>query len=606
MGFKREESKRIREDLRWTLSALAKQLNVSSRTVSNWECGKTVPSEKKIYEIANILGIGVDKISDIKSVPISPAASKLKTSTKSWLSLFKETKQNTKKEIHQISHTIEKLYNKLNDASIVISGLLRSVHFPVYIKDVDNKYIMVNNAFLEYTSAKEDSSVFGKNDYQFFSREEAHKNLTEDQNVLLSCNPVVNREDFIPGTRKKRWGLITKKLIYDDDDGQIAGIVGVFVDITERKAAEKRRSILEYALNKVPFLIWLQDEYRNNVFVNDYFAEALDIAKQDVYAKTKKWTDLQGSVFLKNRNEQLQNCKKFPIAFDYSLVLNGEKERFFRERIYKCSEKYKIGIVHDITEFLELETIKNDLIRLSDALEEIVSLSRYNEETDSWKVEYINNALISLSGLNQEKVLEDYKVWLKIIHPHDLNIYQEWYNKETYPKEIEYRILHQQTGEIVWIRHKQYKLDNKLYSTVKNITLQKKLESRQKELIGYNSIILSYLDKSILAYWIQELKPKNRILFVNDGYAKLYGVKKKEFYNNNLLWKDFVHPDDVEIVDREINKRTKVFLSNNKYKDTSLTYRIIDSDGCQKKIEATLTVLYVDEKLIIGGFIREI
>ena len=45
---------------------------------------------------------------------------------------------------------------------------------------------------------------------------------------------------YIPGTRKKGWGLISKIPILDLK-GNIAGIVGTIVNITERKIAENTR-----------------------------------------------------------------------------------------------------------------------------------------------------------------------------------------------------------------------------------------------------------------------------------------------------------------------------------------------------------------------------
>ena len=67
---------------------------------------------------------------------------------------------------------------------------------------------------------------------------EAKENHDQDYNILLTGKSIIKQENYIPGSRKKKWGLINKTPIFDIT-GKITGIMSSFIDITDRKLAEK-------------------------------------------------------------------------------------------------------------------------------------------------------------------------------------------------------------------------------------------------------------------------------------------------------------------------------------------------------------------------------
>ncbi|MCF7791161.1 MAG: PAS domain-containing protein [Victivallales bacterium] len=607
MKFNKVQFEYQRKKLRWSYAAIARKMSVNRKTVSNWEKGITKPSEKKILQLAKILKIPVGKISDLGPKNSTPLD--LNNITESWMSLFKlEQKEDAEKKVDYISYSLRDLYKKLNNASIIINAILNSINFPVYIKNKSNNFIMVNKAFLDNISYDtEDLSFtkFKRNDENFFTKDEAKINFTEDMEVMINKTPVLGKEDFIPGTRKKRWGMINKIPI-SEESGNIVGLIGVFFDITRRKNEEKRRLLMENALNNIPLFVWLKNiETDKFLFVNDHLADFFNIDKSEVYSNTKKWNSIRNSNLLKERMEKLNKCRTFPATLIYKANLGEEK--YFRESIFKYKDIYMTGACEDVTDRYRLYELKDNLNKLFDISDEAVVLRQFNEIDNKWQNIYINKAVYKITGLNPDKLKNDSTSWHNILHPFDRQNVLSWLNEETvYPREKEYRIIHFETNNTVWIHHKLYRFKNKIYSIISDITKRKQLENKNLNLLEYNESLVTYLDSTIDGFFIQEIKPEIKMLYVSDGYAELYGRPKEDFYNNPHLWEEFIHPDDKE----EILKKSHFYLESyqkNIFKEKYFNYRIINSNGETAKVGCIFNILAKkEEKPVIFGYIRRI
>ena len=107
----------------------------------------------------------------------------------------------------------------------------------------------------------------------FFTIEEAKKNTMEDAQVLKTGIAIENREYYIPGTRRKQVGLISKFPIFDDAN-MIIGIAATFIDITNRITRENKNKILSEIIQKLPLGVSVsQNRTRFNepFFVNSAF-----------------------------------------------------------------------------------------------------------------------------------------------------------------------------------------------------------------------------------------------------------------------------------------------------------------------------------------------
>ena len=58
---------KLRRRQGWSQTFLAKKLNVSDKTIKNWESNASAPSAENIIELANVFGISADNILGIAS-----------------------------------------------------------------------------------------------------------------------------------------------------------------------------------------------------------------------------------------------------------------------------------------------------------------------------------------------------------------------------------------------------------------------------------------------------------------------------------------------------------------------------------------------------------
>ena len=65
MKFYKEKFRSIRKRQGLSSEALSNIANISRQSISKWENGKSIPSFKKIQQLAKVLGVNASEISDI-------------------------------------------------------------------------------------------------------------------------------------------------------------------------------------------------------------------------------------------------------------------------------------------------------------------------------------------------------------------------------------------------------------------------------------------------------------------------------------------------------------------------------------------------------------
>jgi PAS domain S-box-containing protein len=121
--------------------------------------------------------------------------------------------------------------------------LLRTLvdHLPVavYVKDAHGRKTLANTIDVAAMRAASESDILGKTDFDFYPPELAAAFHADDQRVITTGQPILNREEAIRRADGSRGWALTSKLPLHDRDGYVTGLVGIGLDITERKRAEE-------------------------------------------------------------------------------------------------------------------------------------------------------------------------------------------------------------------------------------------------------------------------------------------------------------------------------------------------------------------------------
>ena len=120
--------------------------------------------------------------------------------------------------------------------------LLRTLidHLPdaIYAKDTLGRITLANPADLRTLGRTLETEVLGQDDAAFYPPEVAAKFLADDQAVMGTGQPVLNREESFTDAQGNQIWVLSSKLPLCAADGQVIGLVGVGHDITARKQAE--------------------------------------------------------------------------------------------------------------------------------------------------------------------------------------------------------------------------------------------------------------------------------------------------------------------------------------------------------------------------------
>ena len=163
----------------------------------------------------------------------------------------------------------------LNVEQYFMDALMDNVPAYIYFKDHESRFIRVNNAHAQSLGLSDSGQAVGKTDFDFFTEEHAQQAF-EDEQVVIGTGQLISKEEKetrhdLPDT----WVSTTKQPLRDRD-GNIIGILGISVDITERKRAEKKleerlaveRNLLSALLDNLPDLIYVKDMQGRKIISN--------------------------------------------------------------------------------------------------------------------------------------------------------------------------------------------------------------------------------------------------------------------------------------------------------------------------------------------------
>jgi len=118
----------------------------------------------------------------------------------------------------------------------------------IYYKNRENKFVRVNQSLADIMGKPKDQ-LEGKSLSDIYTKEEAEAYWRDDKEVIDTGNPKLNIVESVETSKGRLWVQVNK-VPYRDALGQIEGIIGFAVDITERRRAEEEKEKLIAELQK--------------------------------------------------------------------------------------------------------------------------------------------------------------------------------------------------------------------------------------------------------------------------------------------------------------------------------------------------------------------
>jgi PAS domain S-box-containing protein len=136
-----------------------------------------------------------------------------------------------------ILHAVEKkkAADSLHESESEAKAFLENLPQKVFFKDRNSVYMFCNRNYAQDLKIQSEE-IKGKTDFDFYPKKLAEKYRADDKRILKSGNTEGIDEEYIQD--KKRVYVHTVKTPLRDEKGNVAGILGTFWDITDRKQIE--------------------------------------------------------------------------------------------------------------------------------------------------------------------------------------------------------------------------------------------------------------------------------------------------------------------------------------------------------------------------------
>ncbi len=221
-------------------------------------------------------------------------------------------------------HGRERIEAKQRDHVLFLQSLLNSISSPIFYKNLEGQYLGCNRAFEQYLG-KAEKEIVGRTAYELFAQEEADEYERTDTLLLRKQGNQVYETTLRYADGSIR-DVMVSKTTFSNANGGVAGLVGIVVDISERKHAEME------------------------------MRQAKDLAEQANHAK---------SAFLANMSHELRTPLNAIIGYSEllqeDLADSGDDALTSDAKKIHAAGRHLLGLINDVLDISKIEAGRMDL-----------------------------------------------------------------------------------------------------------------------------------------------------------------------------------------------------------------------------------------------------
>lgn len=351
--------------------------------------------------------------------------------------------------------------------------------------------------------------------------------------------------------------------VLKDDKGAVFEIILSTKDITEKKLAKKHLNELALVASKTSDLVFITDSKGQITWVNPAFEEKMEIPLESLnHRLVTEVLGKEGSSAEQKKALEMAIKSSTP-AFLHCLVHSHSGEPVWLElsldpvfnEVGHCS--HFIGIAKDISQRLEREK------ELADIKEILLTTNRV-AKIGAWSYDVASDTVF-WSDVTKEihEVEPDFQPTVEKV----VGFYQDGHSRQRYFEvgmnaiqngigyDEEFKIVSAK-GNDVWVRTiGQVEWEDgkckRLFGTFQNIDVFKAAEARVQEA---SALLKNLTDQApgVMYQYVLMDSGHAYFPFISQGLEKLMGLSPEEAKSNPNLLSDWMHPDDLERVNKAI------------------------------------------------------
>jgi diguanylate cyclase (GGDEF)-like protein/PAS domain S-box-containing protein len=297
--------------------------------------------------------------------------------------------------------------------------------------------------------------------------EDRERVLAEDERTNRTGEPFVMEYRQFAKDGHLVW-IRDEATLVRDEEGQPLYWLGVQVDITERKQAEKALADAEQRyrtlVEQIPAVTYIDpvDDPDTSLYTSPEIERMLGYTPEE-WIEGKQWPK---RLHPEDRERILAADERFeagdgePFSEEYRLLARDGSVVWVREEAVLLKAEmgeplYWQGVIFDISEQKEAEQQLREAEKRYRALVENIPVVAYTQEVGNLTTAvYISPRMEDLTGYRPEEFEEDPELWYGVVHPDDrwaVAAEDERTERTGDPFAMEYRMVHRE-GHVLWVR----------------------------------------------------------------------------------------------------------------------------------------------------------
>ena len=244
----------------------------------------------------------------------------------------------------------------------MLQQVLDTVPVRVFWKDRDSVYLGCNRLFAVDAGFASVDDIVGKTDFDMPWRDLADKYRADDHDVINTGTPKLDYEEPQMIFDGRTLWLRVSKVTLKDEQHRIIGVMGAYMDITDRRNAEEgmreRESLYRTIFEECPFSVVLSNLSGAFVDVNEKFVQIMGVPKDEAISRTPIELDIMDQA---TQNSVLDGVRQLGGALDgfeiQARTRGGEtKHALISSALVKIKDETLIlSILNDITDRKQAE-----------------------------------------------------------------------------------------------------------------------------------------------------------------------------------------------------------------------------------------------------------
>ena len=307
----------------------------------------------------------------------------------------------------------KKSERELEESRRFLRAILDMIPVGVFWKGLDLNYTGANRTFVDFLGFEEAEDVVGKDDFTIISDQDLAEECREiDRRVISKGELLLNYEYVQQKADGEVITLLKSKVPLTNVQGDVIGVLGAFVDVTERKAAEQKleesRHFLRMIIDTIPVRVFWKDKESKYLGSNLSFAKDSGFENpDDLVGQTDfdmNWAKSEATRYREDDKAVMEEGAERIDFEELQSDADGTRRWLSTSKVpIRDQAGEVIGVLGAYQDVTERKVLEEERIRLSAAIKQSAEAIVIMDLEGV--IEYVNPAFETVTGYGQEEAI---------------------------------------------------------------------------------------------------------------------------------------------------------------------------------------------------------